>query len=285
MMEDSLAWMKREQRPAVDLHIDRPHGARVYDFMLGGKTNYAADREQAQKVLQTIPAAAASARANRAFIHRAARHLVGELGIRQFLDIGTGIPTPPNLHEVVQSIEPSARVVYADNDPIVLTHSRALHTSSAEGATDYIEADATEPEIILASPELQRTIDLEQPVAITLCLLLHWLPEEFDAYAMVRTLIDAVPVGSALVITHITRDFDEGVGRIEDDFKGTGSSVRTRTKAQVEQFFEGLDLLEPGLRAPQHWRPEPVDSEVGACETPHDQDVPVWAGVAVKRSA
>jgi hypothetical protein len=281
-MEEPLAWMQKEPQPPIDLRTDRPHAARIYDFLLGGKTNYAADREQAQKVLGTIPAAVASARVNRAFIHRAARHLVTDLGIRQFLDIGTGIPTPPNLHDVVQSIDPTGRIVYADNDPIVLAHSRALHTSTPQGATAYIQADATDPEAILSSPDLLETIDLKQPVAVTLCLLLHWLPADYDAYAMVRTLMNAVPVGSALVITHVTKDFDEGVGKIEEDFEDTGSSVLTRTKAQVAKFFDGLELLEPGLQAPQHWRPAPAECEVGHAEVIRDQDIPIWCGVGHK---
>jgi hypothetical protein len=284
-MDDSPAWMRTAPQAPVDLHVERPHGARVYDFLLGGKTNYAADREQAEKVLASIPTAAASARVNRAFIHRAARHLVGEMGIRQFLDIGTGIPTPPNLHEVGQSIDPAVRVVYADNDPIVLTHSRALHTCSAEGDTAYIQADATDPQRILNSRELRQTLDLSRPVAINLCLLLHWLPETYDAYGMVRTLLEAVPTGSALVITHVTKDFDEQVGQIEEDFEDTGSTVRTRTKAQVERFFDGLELVAPGLSAPQHWRPESEEVEAGDRAAQRDQDIPIWAGVGLKATS
>ncbi|WP_314174032.1 SAM-dependent methyltransferase [Streptomyces winkii] len=284
-MDETPAWMQAEPKAPVDLQTDRPHGARVYDFLLGGKTNYAADREQAQKVLASIPAAAASARENRAFIHRAVRHLTAEHGIRQFLDIGTGIPTSPNLHEVAQAVAPSSRVVYADNDPIVLTHSRALHISSPEGATAYIQADATDPAGILESSELRDTLDLKQPVAITLCLLLHWLPEGYDAHGMVRTLLDAVPGGSALVITHVTKDFDERAGGIEEDFKDTGSTVRTRTRAEVARFFDGLELVEPGLRAPQKWRPEPVDIEAGDRAVVRDSDIPIWAGVALKPAA
>ncbi|RAJ68875.1 S-adenosyl methyltransferase [Streptomyces sp. Amel2xB2] len=281
-MDETPAWMQAEARTPVDLQVDRPHGARVYDFLLGGKTNYAADREQAEKVLASVPAAAASARENRAFIHRAARHLVAEAGIRQFLDIGTGIPTSPNLHEVAQDVDPSARVVYADNDPIVLTHSRALHTTTPEGVTAYIEADATDPVSILESPALRETLDLTEPVAITLCLLLHWLPEGYDAYGMVRTLLDAVPSGSALVVTHVTKDFDERAGGIEEDFEDTGSTVRTRTKAEVGRFFEGLEFVEPGLTAPQRWRPGPAEIEAGDRDALRDQDIPIWAGVALK---
>lgn len=284
-MDETPAWMQAEAKAPVDLQVDRPHGARVYDFLLGGKTNYAADREQAQKVLAAIPSAAASARENRAFLNRAARYLVGEVGIRQFLDIGTGIPTSPNLHEVVQAVDPSARVVYADNDPIVLTHSRALHTSTREGATAYIEAEATDPAGILESRALRDTFDLDEPVAITLCLLLHWLPDGYDAYGMVRTLLDAVPGGSALVITHVTKDFDERVGGIEDAFEDTGSTVRTRTREQVERFFEGMEFVEPGLSAPHRWRPEQVEVEAGDRDLLRDQDIPIWAGVAVKPAA
>ncbi|MFC4496495.1 SAM-dependent methyltransferase [Streptomyces ovatisporus] len=282
MDETSAAWTDAGPQPLVDLQVDRPHGARVYDCLLGGKTHYAADREQAEKVLATIPTAEASARENRAFIHRAARHLVAERGIGQFLDIGTGIPTSPNLHEVVQAVDPAARVVYADNDPIVLTHSRALHISTPEGATAYIQADATEPQSVLRAPALRGTLDMERPVAVTLCLLLHWLPPDYDSYGMVRTLMDAVPAGSALVVTHVTADFDERVSRIEEDFEDTGSTVRTRTKEQVERFFDGLQLLEPGLTPPQRWRPEPVTIEAGDREALRDHDVPIWAGVGLK---
>ncbi|NLU73149.1 SAM-dependent methyltransferase [Streptomyces sp. HNM0575] len=284
-MDETPVWMHAEAQTPVDLQVDRPHGARIYDFLLGGKTNYAADREQAEKVIASIPSAAESARENRAFVHRVVRHLVREHGIRQFLDVGTGIPTSPNLHEVAQSVDPTARVVYADNDPIVLTHSRALHISSAEGATAYIEADATDPDGILDSRVFRDTLDPEQPVAITLCLLLHWLPETYDAYGMVRRLLDAVPAGSALVITHATKDFDERVGKIEEDFEDTGSSVRTRTKAQVGRFFDGLDLVPPGLVAPQRWRPEDVEIEAGNSGAVGDGHVPIWSGVGLKPGA
>lgn len=279
-MSESREWMMREPRPPVELHTDRPHAARIYDVFLGGKTNYPADRRQAEKVAEGFPTVVASAKANRAFMHRAVRYLAGEAGIRQFLDIGTGIPTSPNLHEIAQSIDASARVVYADNDPIVLTHSRALHIGTAQGRTAYIAADATEPERILAAEELRETLDLGEPVAVTLLLLLHWLPREFDSYAMVAGIMDALPVGSALVISHLTMDFDEGLGKLEDDFKGTGSSLVGRTRDQVARFFDGLELVEPGIQVPQRWRPDPV--QVGSAGAVGDGDVPVWTGVALK---
>ncbi|GGO43034.1 hypothetical protein GCM10012287_05220 [Streptomyces daqingensis] len=152
MEETDNAWAEGEPEQLVTLEVDRPHAARVYDCLLGGKTHYEADREQAEKVLATVPSAEASARENRAFIHRAARALVTEHGITQFLDVGTGIPTSPNLHEVAQAADPAARIVYAGNDPIVLAHSRALHTSTPEGRTAYIQADATDPRSILRAP-------------------------------------------------------------------------------------------------------------------------------------
>jgi hypothetical protein len=282
-MDETPVWVHTEPQPPVDLQVDRPHGARIYDFLLGGKTNYAADREQAEKVLATIPSAAESARENRAFVHRAVRRLAEEHGVRQFLDIGTGIPTSPNLHEVAQAVDPTARVVYADNDPIVLAHSRALHTSSPEGATAYIQADATDPDGVLDAREFRETLDTGRPVAITLCLLLHWLPEGYDAYGMVRKLADAVPSGSALVITHVTKDFDERAGKIEEDFEDTGSSVRTRTRAQVERFFDGFELLPPGLVPPQRWHQEQVEIEAGSSDVVGEHHIPIWAGVGLKR--
>ncbi len=279
-MPESPDGTPQEPQPPVDLQTDRPHGARVYDVLLGGTTNYPADREQAEKVLESIPAATQAAKANRGFIHRAARHLVSEAGIRQFLDIGSGIPTSPNLHEVAQSIDPRARIVYADKDPIVLAHSHALHVGTPEGRTAYIQADATDPRSILDSAHVRGTLDLAEPVALTCCLLLHWLPVEVDPYEVVRTLLAPLPAGSALVVSHVTQDFDPGVGQIEDDFKRKGSTVRTRTKAEVARFFDGLEMVEPGLTVPHRWRPAPAD--VDAYATLTDQDVPVWAGVALK---
>ncbi len=277
----SRTWMRRPMRPPVDLHIDRPHPARIYDWLLGGKTNYPADRKAAEAVAQQLPTVVPSARANRAFMHRVGRYLAAEAGIRQFLDIGTGIPTPPNLHEVVQDVAPSCRVVYADNDPIVLTHSRALHTSDPAGRTAYVQADVTEPDAILGDPEVRETLDLGRPVALTLLLLLHWLPDAKDPHGVVRLLVDALPSGSYLVITHATNDFDpEAWGRIEDDLEEAKSAVTARSKARIARFFDGLDLVEPGLTVPQDWRPDPA--LVGSPDCLGATDVPIWAGVARK---
>jgi hypothetical protein len=269
-------------QPPVDLHTDRPHPARVYDVLLGGKTNYKPDRDAAQGVIDALPTAVMSAKANRDFMHRMVRHLAGEAGIRQFLDIGTGIPTSPNLHEVAQEIEPSARIVYADNDPIVLAHSRALHTGTAEGRTAYIPADVTDPDSILASDELQATLDMKQPVALTLLLLMHWIPKRHDPYALVSHLVDALPSGSYLALSHITNDFDaDGMGQVEEGLEDAGSGVIARSHQQVMDFFSGLEMIEPGLVVPQRWRPPTTEID-GTDPSKPDARVSIYAGVARK---
>ncbi len=281
-MQESRAWMKREPRPPIELHTDRPHPARIYDALLGGKTNYPADRAQAEKVVESMPMAVMVARANRCFMQRAVHFLTAEAGIRQFLDVGTGIPTSPNVHEIAQSIDPTTRVVYVDNDPIVLAHSRALHIGAAEGRTAYIQATATEPDRILADRELLDTIDLDQPVAVTLCLLLHWLPPEFDTQAMVRTLTERLPRGSALAISVFTKDFEPAMSQVEEDFQGTGSTLNARTRDQVELLFTGTghEIVPPGVQVPHHWRPESL--EVGSFAGLTERDVPIWAAVGLK---
>ena len=266
-----------------DLRLDQAHSARMYDFYLGGKTNYAPDRETAIKALSVWPDAMVAARENRAFMHRATRVLAREHGIRQWLDIGTGIPTSPNLHEVAQSVVPDARVVYADNDPIVLAHAQALMTSSAEGRTAYIEADARDPESILSSPELAQTLDLDRPLAVSLNAVLHFMPDDTDPYGVVRRLVDAVPSGSALAISHVTADFDPvALGALADVYQASGTAVKMRSRAEVEKFFDGLDLVEPGISVVHRWRPE--DGEglpvIGADLT--DANTSLWAGVAIK---
>ncbi len=273
-------WMRWGAGAPVELHTDRPHAARVYDFLLGGKTNYAADRDAARRTLLALPNAALVARQNRAFMHRAARYLAEKAGVRQFLDIGTGIPTPPNLHEVVQAIEPRCRVVYADNDPIVLTHSRALHTSHPDGRTAYVHGDLCHPEDILANPELTGTLDLSQPVALTLVAVLHWLPKECDPYLIVGRLLDALPGGSFLALTHVTDDFErKALEEIAEDFRRTGSTVRTRSKAEVADFFAGLELAEPGIEVVHRWRPDAGDIEADSLSP---TDVPLYGAVARK---
>jgi S-adenosyl methyltransferase len=267
-----------------DLHLDRPHSARVYDFFLGGKNNYTPDRQAAAHLLTVYPGIIVLARENRSFMHRATR-MLAEHGIRQFLDIGTGIPTRPNLHEVAQSIAPESRVVYVDNDPLVLAHAQALLDSSPEGRTAYIRADATDPESILSAPALTETLDLTRPVALSLNAIVHFIPDDTEARDVVKRLLDALPSGSALEISHATPDFDpESTAKAVEIYRAGGTPAKVRTRAEVERFFAGLDLVEPGIQVAHRWRPvEPNPRlHVGAWETLTDAEVSLYVGVAFK---
>jgi hypothetical protein len=240
----------------LDLELGRPHSARVYDYLLGGKDNYPPDREVAEAAIELFPAIRVSARQNRAFMRRVARHLAADVGITQYLDIGTGIPTSPNLHEVVQEHQPAARVVYVDNDPIVLAHARALLVGDPRGRTRFIKADCREPRDILAAPDLRGTLDLEQPVALTAIAVMHFVPDDEQAYGIVRTLVDALPSGSYLGLTSATDDFDPETGaRVRAQYAAGGVQLRTRSRAETERFFAGLDLVEPGVVQVHLWNP------------------------------
>ena len=257
----------------VQARIDttRPHPARVYNYLLGGKDNFAVDRETAEKVMQSWGTARAAARENRAFLGRAVRYLVTEAGIRQFLDIGTGLPSANNVHEVAQSIAPQCRVVYVDNDPIVLAHARALLASSPQGRTAYIDADARQPEKILADPLTLDTLDFSQPIALMLVAILHFIPDDQDPAAMIATLLDALPSGSYLVATHVTPEYDPdmlyGAGRVYQD-RGLSGALRTADELAA-LAFTGLEMVEPGIVPVSEWRPEgdgphPLPAEVNA---------------------
>ena len=241
-----------------DLGLDRAHGARIYDYVLGGKDNYELDRKAAEASLAAWPAMGISMRANRAFMHRVGRFLAAERGIRQFLDIGTGIPTKPNLHEVVQAVAPEARIVYVDNDPIVLAHARALMTSTPQGRTDYIDADMRDPDAILDAPQLRETLDLDQPTALTLIAMLHFIEDDEEAFRVVRRVIDVLPSGSYFAATIATDEFaPEPLAGVRAEYHAHGEALRFRTKAQALQFFEGLQLEDPGLVQVHKWRPDP----------------------------
>nr|WP_243407095.1 SAM-dependent methyltransferase [Frankia canadensis] len=253
----------------VDLHIDQPHSARIYDYLLGGKDHFPADREAAEKALAGFPHARTTARQNRAFMIRAARH-VAEAGVRQFLDIGTGIPTSPNLHEIVQGIAPDAQIVYTDNDPIVLTHARALLTGSPAGRAVYLDADLHDVEAILDSAVLRDTIDFSRPVGLFVVAVLHFFPDGDDPYGILRRLVESLPAGSYLALTHGTSDFDPAVdAQGEQAYRNRGIPLRLRRRAEIERFFDGLDLLDPGVRPVHRWRPDDSvpaglkDAEVG----------------------
>ncbi|WP_051939670.1 SAM-dependent methyltransferase [Phaeacidiphilus oryzae] len=265
-----------------DLQQDRPHSARMYDYYLGGKDNYAVDRAAVAKAMAAFPGVLIAARVNRAFMQRATRFLA-ERGIRQWLDIGTGIPTSPNLHEVAQSVAPDARVVYADNDPIVLAHSRALLNAAPGGATAYIDGNVRDPEAILSSPELERTLDLSRPVVLSLNALMHFVPDEWGPYEIVGRLLAALPSGSALALSHATADFDpEGWAGVAEVYRKGGTPLRTRSRAEVEKFFEGLDLVDPGVEVPHRWRPEDVGPLRARTGDITDTEVSQYAGVAFK---
>jgi hypothetical protein len=238
--------------PRLDTSI--PHSARVWNYWLGGKDNFAVDREVGEQVRAADPQIIEIARACRAFHGRAIRFLAGENGIRQFLDVGTGLPTANNTHEVAQRVDPRSRIVYVDNDPLVLVHARALLTSTREGATDYVEADAREPETILAKAE--QTLDFSQPVGLILLGLMGNIADLEQAYEIRRRLVGALAVGSYLVLQDGVsgrEDADEGARRRAE----AGDPYYIRTPAELSAFFDGLDLVEPGVVSTPLWRPEP----------------------------
>src|SRR5580700_4933313 len=245
------------QEPAgksVPFDTSVPHIARVYDYWLGGKDNFEADRVAAEQVVATFPDVLVSVRAQRAFLGRAVHYLVEEAGIRQFLDIGTGLPAGNNTHEVAQKIAPETRVVYVDNDPIVLLHARTLLASSPQGATAYIDADFRDTGKILA--EAAGVLDFSQPVAVMMLGLLHCIPDEYDPAALVARVMAAVSPGSYLVIAHPASDVAEQLSRSMGDYnKQAAAPLTARSYAEVSQFFVGLDLAEPGLVQLHRWRP------------------------------
>ncbi|MGA5703050.1 SAM-dependent methyltransferase [Peterkaempfera bronchialis] len=259
----------------VGLRTDVPHPARMYDYYLGGKTHFAADRLAAQQVLEAFPYARVTATENRGFLLRAVMRLA-QSGVHQFLDIGTGIPTEPNVHQVVQAVEPSTRVVYVDNDPIVLAHARALMMSTASGRTAYVEADLREGERILEAGSLTAVLDLGRPVALVLGAILHFLPDVADPYGIVRRLIGRLATGSYLVVSHVTGDWaPELWARITETYHLGGIPLQVRSRSEVARFFHGLDLIEPGLKPVHWWHPS---DEAGA--DPGLAAVSCYGGVA-----
>jgi hypothetical protein len=254
----------------------RAHQARFYDYLLGGKDNYEADRAAVEEQLKIYPDLIFTARANRAFLGRAVRYLATEAGIRQFLDIGTGIPTAGNTHEVAQAVAPESRVVYVDYDPIVLAHARALLTSTEAGATEYIDADLRDTATVLS--QAGQLLDFTKPVAITLLSILHAIPDADDPHAIVATLLAAVPSGSYLAISHVGPEFvsPETRDALLDTARRTSVQQYTpRIRAQVARFFEGTDLVPPGVVPVEEWRPEPGTDTTGRSS--------FWCAVGRKR--
>jgi O-methyltransferase involved in polyketide biosynthesis len=251
-----------------------PHPARVYDYWLGGKDNYKADRQAAAEAIKIFPKTVQSARSCRAFLSRVVSYLAAEAGIRQFLDLGSGLPSVQNVHEVAQLIAPESRVVYVDNDPVVLVHARALLASSPEGATAYIQADIRNPDLILA--KAAETLDFSQPVAVMLLAVLHLITDAQDPAGIIRTVMDAAPAGSYLAIGHHTadiypelREFARRMSELNPDFPAT-----LRGRQQVADLFTGLDIVAPGVVQISKWRPaSDLDTHAAAA---------LWGGVARK---
>jgi hypothetical protein len=230
------------------------HPARIYDYLLGGKENYEADRVAAEEIIAASPEVLPVVQANRAFLRRAVEYLAGEAGIRQFLDIGTGLPTADNTHEVAQGIAPESRVVYVDNDPIVLAHARALLASSPQGATDYVQADARDTELILR--EAAATLDFSQPVAVMALMVLHYIPPADDPVQVVARLLDAVPPGSYLAVSTIVETGTDEVASVSDRLNQRMGPTRLtpRPRDLIARYFDGTDLIEPGLVPLLQWR-------------------------------
>jgi hypothetical protein len=262
-----------EDGSRIDTHA--VHSARRYNYWLGGKDHFQADRDSGDAIADAFPSVRLAAMENRAFMRRAVTYLVREAGVRQFLDIGTGIPAPNNTHEVAQSIAPESRVVYVDNDPIVMSHARALLTSAPEGKTAYIEADLRDHEKILSDQGLRTTLDFSQPVALMLIAILHFLNDADDPYRVVAQLANALPEGSYLVASHGTADFTPVP--VSHRLMATlpQGSVRPRTRDEFARFFDGMDLVDPGLVHVSSWRD---DDE--ARPRPATADVPGYAAVA-----
>ncbi|MEU9790143.1 SAM-dependent methyltransferase [Streptomyces sparsogenes] len=258
------------------IDTSKPHPARVYDYILGGKNNYPVDEQLALRVMDTDPTVRTSARVNRLFMHRATEWLA-RTGTRQFLDIGTGIPTEPNLHQIAQRTAPESRVVYTDNDPIVLRHAEALLRSTPEGATHYLEADVREPGKIMDLAA--EVLDLSRPVALSLISLMHFIPDEDGAYDLVHALMDALAPGSHLVFSHATSDgSEEEAEKVVALYRQGGVTLRPRTRAEVARFFHGLEPVGPAPALVSQWRPDAEAEELA----PDEPKVTVYAGLARK---
>ncbi|WP_433199996.1 SAM-dependent methyltransferase [Dactylosporangium sp. CS-047395] len=255
---------------------DLAHPARRYDYWLGGKDNYAADRESGDAIAAAFPAIRTAVVENRAFLRRVVRTLAAQYGIRQFLDIGTGIPTSPNVHEVAQEVAPAARVVYVDNDPIVLAHARALLTGAPEGATAYVDADLRDPHRIVADKALKATLDLTRPVALMLVAVVHFLPDDDKPHELVADLLAELAPGSFLVMSHATTEGldPELAAQIQEGRHGPG---RLRDRDEFARFMTGLDLLDPGIVSVAEWRAQDEPRPRPAFE-----EVAVWGAVGRK---
>jgi S-adenosyl methyltransferase len=274
-MSEDLDWTTRRlDYEPPDIDTSKAHSARIYDYLLGGKDNYLPDREAAEELTKVLPSVPSAVRHNRLFMQRAARYLAVEEGISQFLDIGTGIPTSPNLHEITQQVNPAARVVYVDNDPIVLAHARARMISAPEGRVTYIRADLRDPEAILTAPELKATLDLSRPVALLFLCTLELAADASEARVLLRRYTAALAPGSFLVLSVGERSdtIPDVTDTVVSVLGSHGVPASPLTHAEVAALFDGLDLVEPGVVAVNRWRPDAGRAE--------DDDAAFNCGVA-----
>jgi trans-aconitate methyltransferase len=261
----------KDGEPAFDVSV--AHQARIYNYWLDGRDNFAADREAAERAAAAYPGVVTGARANRQFLARAVRHLAAGAGIRQFLDLGTGIPAANNTHEVAQAAAPESRVVYVDYDPVVLAHARVLLAGSDDGLVDYLDADLRDIDTILE--QASRTLDFSRPVAVMLIAVLHAIGDHDDPYQIVAKLMDAVPPGSCLALSHVASDIDpeqiaEATARLN---QLSHQHFTLRDHAQVLGFFDGLELLEPGVVRVEEWRALELETQYRSA---------MWGGVGRK---
>jgi S-adenosyl methyltransferase len=260
--------------PEIDTTV--PHSARIWNYWLGGKDNYPVDKAAGDQFMAIYPEVVEVARQSRRFLTRAVGYLAGEAGVRQFLDIGTGLPTADNTHEVAQRVAPESRIVYVDNDPLVLTHARALLTSSPQGVTQYVDADLRDPDTILK--EAGRTLDLTQPVGLILMGIVGHIADDEEARSIIRRLLDALPSGSYLALCDGTNVISQAVAEAQEQYNRSGAlPYHLRSPEQIASFFQGLELVEPGVVSVPHWRPDSVDAGAGA-----PPEVDQFGGVARK---
>jgi hypothetical protein len=267
-----------DELPIAEIDTSRPHPARMYDYYIGGKNHFAADRVVADAALAHWPAGRIGLRENRRFLGRTVRYLAGEAGIRQFLDIGSGLPATANVHEIAQAVDPSCRVAYVDNDPMVLAHARALLASSPEGRTAYIQADLKSPLDILSSPSVRSVIDFDQPVALMLVAVLHFLGDEDKPETALKTLLDALPPGSYLAASHITAEHEpEGIAAGQRLYREAGIQMQIRDSDEFASLaFSDLELVPPGVVLVTEWRPD------SKAPRPSPAEVSCYGGVARK---
>jgi hypothetical protein len=267
-----------DELPIAEIDTSRPHPARMYDYYIGGKNHFAADRVVADAALAHWPAGRIGLRENRRFLGRTVRYLAGEAGIRQFLDIGSGLPATANVHEIAQAVDPSCRVAYVDNDPMVLAHARALLASSPEGRTAYIQADLKSPLDILSSPSVRSVIDFDQPVALMLVAVLHFLGDEDKPETALKILLDALPPGSYLAASHITAEHEpEGIAAGQRLYREAGIQMQIRDSDEFASLaFSDLELVPPGVVLVTEWRPD------SKAPRPSPAEVSCYGGVARK---